>query len=107
MTYNWIGLCYALSFRAMCHYLTDLSPSTCATCTDGLEIVGTIQYAVFRVQKLFLKTGLRKIMDGLLSKYEMEASINIHVIHQALIIHDLTLITYRYFNYISVMMHII
>jgi hypothetical protein len=76
--YNWIKL-YDLSFRAMCHYLTDLRVSTCAMCTGGLEIVGTSQYAVFQVQKLFLKTGLLKIMDGLLSKYEIETSINMHV----------------------------
>lgn len=91
MTYNWIGLCYALSFRATCHYLTDLSPSTCVTYTDGLEIVGTSQFAVFPAQKLFLKTGLRKIMDGLLSKYQMGTNINIQMIHQTLVIHDLLL----------------
>jgi hypothetical protein len=87
MQLDWIMLC--LSFRATCHYLTDLSPSTCAMCTDGLEIVGTSQFAVFRVQKLLLKTGLRKIMDGLSSKYQMGASINIQMIHQTLVIHDL------------------
>jgi len=45
-------------------------------CTDGLETVGTSQYAVYQVLKSFLKTGLQRIMGGLLSKYNMEASIN-------------------------------
>jgi hypothetical protein len=62
----------------MCRYLTDLRASTYATCIGELEIVGTSQYAVFQVQKLFLKTGLLKIMDGHLSKYQKETSINMH-----------------------------
>jgi len=60
----------------MCHCSTGLRVSTCGMCTDGLETVGTSQYAVYQVLKLFLKTGLQRIMDGLLSKYNMEARIN-------------------------------
>jgi hypothetical protein len=60
----------------MCHCLTDLRVSTCDMCTDELETVGTSQYAVYQVLKLFLKTGLQRIMGGLLSKYRVEASLN-------------------------------
>jgi succinate-acetate transporter protein len=76
---------YDLSFRAMCHYLTEWRVSTCAMCIGELKIVGTSQYVVFQVQKLFLKTGLLKIMDGHLSMYQTETSVNMHVLHHNVI----------------------
>ena len=76
MACKWIKLSALLCFRAMCHCSTDLRVSTCGMCIGGLETVGTSQYAVYQVLKLFLKTGLQRIMGGLSSKYCMEASIN-------------------------------